>query len=85
MTDKLYRIRKLVWEQNAMCDNVASTPFGRYLIGDYKWEQGYGWCLMRDEDFVIRRVWADTKDLCKLAAEAHWVSRVESCLEEVPQ
>ncbi len=79
---KLYRIRKLVWEQS------ADPLYIDGMIGDehqysISWTpSGAMWkAAMRYADWHK----ADSVDAAKLAAEAHWVSRVESCLEEVPQ
>lgn len=86
MSDKLYRIRKLVWdtcvtnsrrEWIALCLDSPIAGLG-YFVKERRsmwvWKESGGeW------------IGAATFDAAKLAAEAHWVSRVESCLEEVPQ
>ncbi len=77
MTDKLYRIRKLVWDGDK---HGARTPQG-YEVYIYNhcamWRHsvGVGWSSW------VRC--GDSLDAAKLAAETHWVSRVEGCLEEV--
>lgn len=79
---KLYRIRKLVWEESRPGEYakwVAITPIGNYAIRAGQW---WIWGTLEDDsgDEVFNEI---DNDAAKLAAEAHWVSRVEGCLEEV--
>ena len=76
MSDKLYRIRKLVWAHDgdqirADCANSIEYVI-RASYSHYIWRQWGGFENWREADSVA---------VAKLAAEAHWVSRIESCLE----
>jgi len=81
MSDKLYRIRELVWGDNQHdAGIVATTEIGIYkvalTVGDY----GYSWEGL-SFGRVVGRGKCENIELAKLAAEAHWVSRIEGCLE----
>lgn len=85
MTDKVYRIRPLEWTNAKDHDGQrCRTEFG--LLEVFQCGSEFVWSTVfegTESGFSFEKGRADTIELAKAAAEAHWRERVERCLVEV--
>lgn len=80
MNAKLYRIKPLEWERKKECVYEAATIIGRLIVFCSRLDNMWQWgdCRSRMEK-------APSLDAAKLAAERHYVARMEEGLEEVKE
>jgi len=78
MTDKLYRIKPLVWEKTL---RRACAGMGLCYAIFCDCGRDWGWYLTRD-GHIIESTHTATKAEAKAACEAHWQSLMAQGLEE---
>lgn len=79
-----YRIKPLEWDERMVGSSyyaTASTPFGLYSIDESEGDCVWRYCFDEyyDEDTFV----CDSISDAKLAAQRHWLERVEPMLEKV--